>query len=136
MLNEYQGIVIMRRMIAHGAHGVVKKTATISEFKDAFYTVLRGQRWQQNYNSKNNDWYGQRTCILYALRTLTCQETKVLRFVRAGLRNKKIAIELSLTEHTIKTYMSNILRKLNFENRPQLVIVTQKYGDECPKTII
>ena len=48
---------------------------------------------------------------------LTQRETDVLHYLCGGYNNKEIADFLFLSPHTIKVYVSAILRKLDVENR-------------------
>ena len=45
------------------------------------------------------------------------RETKVLGYLCCGYNNKEIAEFMFLSPHTIKVYVSSILRKLGAENR-------------------
>ena len=119
-------IVISRWAILNGFHGVIAKTADMDEFANAIRTLMEGQIWRYDESADPDQLTGQQTRIGYALRRLSEQENNVLSLVRCGLRNKQIAHQMSLTEHTIKSHMSNILRKLEIENRTQLVIAVQK----------
>lgn len=55
------------------------------------------------------------------LSTLTRSQFHVLRKVRQGKLNKQIAYELGIGETTVKAHMTQVLRKLNFVNRTQVV---------------
>ncbi len=87
--------------------------------------MLQGRHW--GYKRDNE---GDKAASVgrldYAMKKLSHQENNVLRFACAGLRNKQIAAKMTLTEHTIKTHMSNILRKLEIENRTQLVVAIKR----------
>ena len=48
---------------------------------------------------------------------LTPREAEVLPLVAAGKQNKSIAVELGLSEHTVKLHMHNIFAKLKVNNR-------------------
>ena len=52
---------------------------------------------------------------------LTDREIEVLMKLYEGKQNNKIAEELSVTNHTIKAHVSNILRKLSVNSRMQAV---------------
>jgi len=53
---------------------------------------------------------------------LTDREREVLRLVARGLSNKAIADELSITERTARTHVSNILGKLGLSSRTQAAL--------------
>lgn len=53
---------------------------------------------------------------------LTDREKDVLRCLGRGLSNKEIAAELFITERTARTYVSNILGKLDLASRTQAAL--------------
>jgi DNA-binding NarL/FixJ family response regulator len=53
---------------------------------------------------------------------LTPRELDVLRLVGAGKANKEIAAELNVAERTVRTHVSNILRKLRLSSRTQAAL--------------
>ncbi len=57
---------------------------------------------------------------------LTTREQEVLNLVGEGQSNPDIAKALVLSEATVRVHISNILRKLNFENRSQVAVYAQK----------
>lgn len=50
---------------------------------------------------------------------LTRREVQVLGLVADGLQNKQIASELSLSEHTVKLHIHNVISKLEVKNRTE-----------------
>lgn len=59
---------------------------------------------------------------------LTERELEVLRLVASGLSNKEIAQELTISDKTVKTHISNILSKLHLADRTQAAIYALKKG--------
>jgi NarL family two-component system response regulator LiaR len=59
---------------------------------------------------------------------LTERELDVLRCIGRGISNKQIATELSVSTTTVRTHVSNLLRKLGFENRTQLALFAREQG--------
>lgn len=50
---------------------------------------------------------------------LTPQEDRILDFIADGMTNREIALQLHLSEKTVKNYVSQIYSKLNVERRSQ-----------------
>jgi DNA-binding NarL/FixJ family response regulator len=59
---------------------------------------------------------------------LTEREVQVLRGVASGRSNKLIAVELDISEETVKTHMKSILPKLNASDRTHAVMIALKRG--------
>jgi DNA-binding NarL/FixJ family response regulator len=59
---------------------------------------------------------------------LTSRELQVLRLVGAGKANKEIAAELSISDRTARTHVSNILRKLGLSSRTQAALWAAREG--------
>jgi DNA-binding NarL/FixJ family response regulator len=59
---------------------------------------------------------------------LTEREVEVLRRVALGTANKIIAVELSVSEATVKAHMKNILAKLGANDRTHAVTIAVKRG--------
>ena len=59
---------------------------------------------------------------------LTNRETEILRYVADGNSNKQIAYILIISEQTVKSHISAILRKLNANGRAHAVSLSMRDG--------
>lgn len=73
---------------------------------------------------------------LNLLPPLTRRERELISLIARGMQNKNIAHELSISEHTVRAHIGNIMRKYRLQNRTQiamtLAVMTSfhPFGDE------
>jgi DNA-binding NarL/FixJ family response regulator len=59
---------------------------------------------------------------------LTTRELEVFRLIAAGLSNGEIAQELYISDTTVKTHVTHVLRKLSLRDRVQAVVLAYQTG--------
>ncbi len=60
--------------------------------------------------------------------TLTPREAEVLQLIAQGLPNKTIAVELGISEHTVKFHVGSILTKLDAASRAEALARAARVG--------
>jgi two-component system nitrate/nitrite response regulator NarL len=59
---------------------------------------------------------------------LSDREREIISHLARGASNKQIARSLSLSEHTVRSHITNILHKLNLDNRVQAAAYAMQHG--------
>jgi len=109
-----------------GAASYILKTATAEEIAKAIRQTAKGERVLEpqvttkmmNRMNHPQPQYDE----------LTNREREVLQLIAQGKSNQEIATELFITLKTVKTHVSNILAKLDVEDRTQAAIYALKHG--------
>ena len=110
-----------------GAWGLVLKEAATVKLVESVRAVHRGQRaLDQSLVSRALEKVVRHPDGREKL--LSPRETDVVRMVAAGLRNKEIALRLSISEGTVKSYLHAIYEKLEVHGRVELTLYAQEKG--------
>lgn len=118
-------------MLKAGASGYLLKTAETDEVLNALHTVARGEaflypamtkRLIQDYISKEE---GPGDSGLPAL---SKRETGILHLLAEGFSNKEIAEKLVVSQSTIHTHRSRIMKKLSLHSHHDLIQYARKRG--------
>ncbi|WP_407856670.1 response regulator [Enterococcus hailinensis] len=114
--------------IEAGASGYLLKTSTAHEIADAIRATYQGERvLEPEVTTKMMDQLANRhRHVLHE--ELTNREQEILLLIAQGMSNQEIADELFITLKTVKTHVSNILAKLEVEDRTQAAIYAFKHG--------
>lgn len=115
-----------------GVHGYLLKQSSIEEIHRATEAIARGERYITH--GVANKLVGvlhdtaARKAAARAIK-LSIREGQVVRLLLSGKTNREIASILSITENTVKHYMSLLMQKLNVRNRLEVVIAAQKLAN-------
>jgi two-component system NarL family response regulator len=104
-----------------GASGCLERNLTPVGFNRSLTAVQRGEvalsrALTQRLCSGLRD-LAERQHIAVQAEKLTPREREVLRYVSQAARNRDIAEALSISEHTVKRHVQNILQKLELPTR-------------------
>src|SRR5690625_3468086 len=117
---------LMQRAREHGAIGFIPNSSPQEALKTAIESILQGMPWAPAVAQEAPAISEEERNAANALRSLTPQQLRVLQMVCTGLLNKQIAYELDVSEATVKTHMTAILRKLGANNRTQAVLIANQ----------
>jgi DNA-binding NarL/FixJ family response regulator len=121
VLTTFRGDVQATRALKAGAAGYLLKDMLRTDLINTIRAVHAGQR------RIPQEVAAQLAEHVVADR-LSGRELDVLRSVASGCSNKIIADKLSITEHTVKGHMKNILAKLQANDRTQAALIALKRG--------
>ena len=99
---------------AHGEHPINESLAVRPRVAEKVLSQFQKLAWQKDAED--------------IMPPLTPREVEVLNYIAKGFLNKQIAIELDISEQTIKNYVTSILRKLNANARTEAVVLAIKQG--------
>jgi DNA-binding NarL/FixJ family response regulator len=124
--------------IRAGASGFLLKDVRPGELVDAIRVVASGnallgptavERLLRRFSVPVDD----HPMDTAAVGSLTDREAETLRLLANGLSNAEIAATLVVSETTVKTHVSNLLRKLGVRDRVQAVIAAYDAGVVQPR---
>lgn len=116
----------LRRAYASGASCVLHKSASPQELVTVLQAAYRGQ---SIYSPAVADVLSSRGPAPYEVGAdLTQRERKLLALMACGLPNREISQRLDIAMPTVKFHVTNILSKLNAENRTSAVVAALKHN--------
>jgi two-component system NarL family response regulator len=121
VLSQYEGDEDIKRALAAGARGYLKKDVDGATLLEAVAAVARGDRYVARRiedQIKENE----------ARSELTKRELDVLRLICEGLSNQQIAETIGIAVGTTRIHVSNVLNKLGVSRRTEVVTVAIKRG--------
>jgi DNA-binding NarL/FixJ family response regulator len=121
VLTTYTGDVQVLRALRAGAQGYILKGYVHRELLEAVRAVHAGKK-------RIPPEVAAELAEHAADDNLTSREIDVLRLIASGNLNKMIADQLSISEETVKSHVTNILSKLGANDRTHAVTIGLKRG--------
>ncbi|MBB5211364.1 response regulator [Microbulbifer hydrolyticus] len=108
---------VIQQAAGLGASGFLSKTARPEEIVQCIECVLAGDQWfsEEALQAESE------SALAEKLGQLTPQQLKIFQMIAQGMLNKQIAYDLDITEPTVKSHVTAILRKLELRDRKQLI---------------
>lgn len=106
-------------VIEAGAKGYMLKTSSAAEILHSIRKVAQGELAIETEVDKKIKYHDEHPDLHDEL---TARERDVLKLLTKGYDNQTIADELFISLKTVKTHVSNILAKLEVEDRTQAVV--------------
>ncbi|MBI3536360.1 MAG: response regulator transcription factor [Chloroflexi bacterium] len=139
MLTSYAEDELLFEAIAAGASGYVLKQIGSGELVRALETIARGESlvdpmlMQKVFERVRES---SRKAEDESFAALTNQELKILALVAEGKTNKEIGRVVSLSEKTVRNYVSSILSKLHLATRSEAAAYAVRHHvqDHLPTT--
>jgi DNA-binding NarL/FixJ family response regulator len=101
-----------------GAKGFLLKDASREELFEAVRAVHRGESLvQPGVAARLLDRFAELSRPTPDEPLLSARELEVVQLMSTGAANKEIAVELSISESTVKTHVANIFQKLDVNDR-------------------
>lgn len=113
--------------ISAGAKSYLLKTSSASEIAQAIRDTYRGEGVFEKEVSEKLEHRHKVEEEFRLFEELTSREKEVLLLIAQGKSNQEIADECFITLKTVKTHVSNILSKLQVEDRTQATIYAFKH---------
>lgn len=128
VLTSYLEPGIVREMLKAGALGFMLKDVAKHELLDAIRATAEGKSvlHADAQSQLVSEVSGKKDHS--PLEDLTSREVDILKLIASGRSNKEIANDLSLTEGTVKGYVSNVLAKLGVQDRTQAALFAVREG--------
>lgn len=121
MLTTYRGDVQVMSALKSGAYGFLLKGMLRKELRETIRAVHAGQRVIPTEVALELAEHADAG-------VLSSREIQVLKCVARGEGNRDIAMQLHITEDTVKAHMKSIFTKLKAKDRTHAVMVALKRG--------
>ena len=127
--------MIIQQAIEDGVMGVVLKTQSPEFLTKAIEKVSSGEVWLERSmiatvlsRLSHNNQSARINSEIDNINELNEREKQIINLIGQGYKNKKISIQLGLSESTVRHYLTSIYGKLEVSDRLELLIFANRYG--------
>lgn len=134
MLSTYSDESVVVASVLAGAAGYLVKDTDAERLLEAVRVVARGGSLLDSTATRTVlEWMRREDggASNDPLAVLSAQERNILPLIAAGKMNREIGATLGLSEHTVKTYISNILQKLQMTRRSELAALVTRLSQNA-----
>lgn len=130
ILSVYEDESLLRAAVRAGASGYIVKRAVGTELIDAIYAVCREELYVHPAMTRAllKDFQPTLTSGQIPVMTLTPREAEVLRLIAEGHTNRQVAEILTISVRTVESHRSNLMGKLGFDSRVELVRYAKRHS--------
>jgi len=112
--------------LKYGASGFLCKDNPLNKIKDAILKISTGGVFITNELAEHMAFNETGANPRALINQLSEREIQVLRLLVNGKRNKEIAISLTISDKTVSTYRSRLMKKLKVKNLVEMLNKLQK----------
>ncbi len=116
-----------------GACGFISKASESEQLAQATSSLLAGDTWFPQLKDGGSPALGTELAELAErVASLTPHQFRVYSLITQGMLNKQIAYELDISEPTVKSHVTAILRKLGVRKRTEVIIIANALDVDTP----
>ena len=123
ILTVHSEVEYLVQAVDIGANGYILKDSGSEELKKAIQSVMEGDSYiQPSLIPSLNSRLVNRDIDKEKIAALTKREMEILTQISGGMFNKEIAVNLNISERTVKNHISNIFKKIDVSDRTQAAV--------------
>jgi DNA-binding NarL/FixJ family response regulator len=118
IISANQSQEIIQSCLNHNVSGYITKSTLPDDIEAAIQKIFSGECYSPILNVSSEKNAGSK-----GIDSLTSAQLNILTHIGLGKLNKQIAVDLGITEATVKAHITQIYKKLNINNRTQAALL-------------